>query len=107
MSDKTIRTPKFKVLKTYNNNSEVIIIGMKEITFEDQLMILSYLRKKEYKLKIGFNVVSLEFYDEIYNFNLNHENIELPMNRFTIVFDFFDENEKLSNGVKTCIDIIQ
>lgn len=97
----------FKVFKAMNpaNNTEIVVIGMENVDYDEQLDILSYLRKKQYQLKIDFNIVILEFEDEVYLFDFNEKKYKLPKGQVAIIFDFIQEDGKFKKEIKTIIEI--
>lgn len=109
MNNKEIITPEFKLFRAPNPNGgePILIIGMLNIEEDDRHMIESYLRKKEYSLRITDQVMMLSFFDEAYIFDFNERNVDLPDNGFTVVFDFVNEKGSFNNNVKTLIEVIK
>lgn len=107
INGKSVVEHDFKIFKAKNpaNNTEIVVIGMENVDYDEQLDILSYLRKKEYQLKIDFNIIILEFEDEVYLFNFNDKNYKLPSGQVAIIFDFIQENGKFKKEIKTIIEI--
>ncbi len=107
INNKTVIEPEFKIFNALNpaNNTEVIVIGMENVDYDEQLDILSYLRKKQYKIRIDFNIIVLEFEDDVYLFNLNDKKYTLPKGRVAIIFDFIQEDGKFKKEIKTIIEI--
>lgn len=97
----------FKIFKAMNpaNNTEIVVIGMENVDYDEQLDILSYLRKKQYQLKIDFNIVILEFEDEVYLFDFNEKKYKLPKGQVAIIFDFIQEDGKFKKEIKTIMEI--
>lgn len=104
-----IITPDFLLFNAINknNNMPLLIIAMKDIDYEEQLDILSYLRKKEYILKIEENILLLKFENFTFVFDFNEKNIDLPEKGITLVFDFIQEDGKINEGVKTLIEVVE
>jgi len=109
MNNKEIITPEFKLFRAPNPNGgePVLIIGMLGVEEDDQHMIQSYLRKKEYSLLIDKQVMMLSFFDEVYVFDFTERNVDLPDNGFTVVFDFVNNKGSFDNTVKTLVNVMK
>lgn len=109
MNNKEIITPEFKLFRAPNPNGgePVLIIGMSGVEEDDQHMIQSYLRKKEYSLLINNQVLMLSFFDEVYVFDFTECNVDLPEKDFTVVFDFINNKGSFDNTIKTLVEVIK
>ncbi|WP_193133713.1 hypothetical protein [Klebsiella grimontii] len=106
VGDKKLIEPEFKVY-THVSDDDLILIGLKDMSIENEEKIDEYINRGDYKIEMSNGVVGLTIDNSIYSFDISCFLRDFLGSRkkqyFFITFAFLNELGKIKYGEGTVI----